>query len=98
MVLLAQSLPVTTAPEELLGFAYGSRITRTKRFFQFVGDDVVNNRCCCHLSLLLAHNTEWMSTKEDKALSVPFTAVDTRFFIHASLHALRRSVRGAESG
>ena len=97
-MLLAQSLPVTAAPEELLGFAYGSRITRTERLFQFVRDDMVNYRCCCHPSLLLTHHTEWMGAKEDKALSIPFAAVDTRLFIHASLHALRRSVRGAASG
>jgi len=97
-MLLTQPLPVTTAPEEFLGFAYGSRITRTKRLFQFVRGYVVNYRCCCHPSLLLTHHTEWMGSKEDKALSVPFAAVDTWFFIHASLHARRRSVRGAESG
>jgi hypothetical protein len=39
-----------------------------------------------------------MGAKEDKALSIPFAAVDTRLFIHVSLHALRRSVRGAASG
>nr|DAH55703.1 MAG TPA: hypothetical protein [Caudoviricetes sp.] len=39
-----------------------------------------------------------MCAKEHQTLSVPFAAIDTRFFIHASLHARRRSVRGAESG
>ena len=98
MMLLAQALPVTAAPEELLGFAYRCRIARSESFFQFVRNDVVYNRCCCHPSLLPAHHTERMCAEEDKTLSVPFAAVDTRFFIHANLHARRRSVRGAESG
>ena len=79
-MLLAQSLPVATTPEELLGFAYGCGITRTERLFKLVGSNVVNYRCCFHSSLLPAHHTEWMGTKEDKALSVPFAAVYTRLF------------------
>ena len=95
---LAQSLPVATAPEELLRFAYGGGIPRAERFFQFMGNDMVNDCCCCHLALLLTHHTEWMRAEIDKALSVPFASIDTRLFVHASLHARRRSVRGAESG
>lgn len=95
---LAQPLPIAATPEELLGFAYRCSITGTQCFFQFMRDDVVNNRRGCHLALFLTHHTEWMNTEVDKALSVPFAAVDAGFFIHASLQALRRSTRGAESG
>lgn len=84
-MLLAQPLPVLPAPEKLLRLRYFLAVTRAQSLFQFVRDDMVNHRCCCHPALLLAHDAQGVRTKEDKTLTVPLAAVDAGIFVHVKL-------------
>ncbi len=59
---------------------------------------MVNNCSGCHSALLMAHNAQRMQAEKSKPFTIPFAAIYSWFLLHASLHALRRSVLGAESG